>query len=422
MKANLDRAVLLFQQSRFDLAETELRQALLANPNDPHAHALLSLCLTRVEKLEDATEEARAAIGLAPDWAYTHYCLSRVLLARNRLAEAEAAAREAIELEPEDADYWAQLATIHMSQRQWKDALAAAEQGLSHNAEDAECANLRTMALAQLGRGADATKFVDETLARHPENAYSHAAKGWALLQQNKPKEALEHFRESLRLDPTLDFARGGMIEALKAHNPIYRAMLGYFLLMGRLSHNLQWAVVIGGWFGIKMLRAAAKANPALEPWFQPIILLYVVFVILTWFAVPLFNLLLRFNKYGRHALSRDQRAGSNAFAICLVLFLVGLAANFLAPDPWGGIGFLVAMLSAGSALPLVTIYNCDIGWPRKMMTYFAVAMVSLALSVFMLPLFMGAEIVAPIIGIFAMGFILTPWFANYLMMQTVRR
>lgn len=68
-----------------------------------------------------------------------------------------------------------------------------------------------------------------------------------------------------------------------------------------------------------------------------------------------------------------------------------------------------------------MTIYNCDIGWPRKMMTCFAAAMVLLALSAFVLPLFMGAEVVLPIVGIFVIGFFVTPWLANYLMMQTVK-
>lgn len=406
------------QQSRFDLAEQELRRALLDDPNNPQAHALLAVCLSRREQFVDATAEAQTAIGLAPDWAYSHYCLARVMLARNRLAEADASARETVQLEPENADYWGLLASVHMSQRRWKDALVAAEEGLSHDAEHAECANLRTMALAQLGRGADATQLVDETLAKHPDNAYSHAAKGWALLQQNKPQKALEHFRESLRIDPTLEFARMGMIEALKAHNPIYRVMLGYFLWMGRLDSRVQWGVILGGYFGAKILRGAAKANPALFPWVLPILILYLAFVLLTWFADPLFNLLLRFNRYGRYALSRDQRAASQLFAGCMLTFLVaalvGLAAGV-------ELAYFVAGFAVIMALPLVTIFKCDVGWPRSAMTGFSGLMALAGLGA-IVGIALDQEWAVGLASAFMLGFVATPWLANYLMMQTVRR
>ncbi|HEX6986476.1 MAG TPA: tetratricopeptide repeat protein [Planctomycetaceae bacterium] len=45
MNPRLDRALLLLRQSRPELAERELRQALLADPNDPVAHAVLAIAL-----------------------------------------------------------------------------------------------------------------------------------------------------------------------------------------------------------------------------------------------------------------------------------------------------------------------------------------------------------------------------------------
>lgn len=419
MTNSINRALLLFQQSRFDLAEQELRQVLLQNPNDPHAHALLSICLTRKEEFVEATTAAQVAIGLAPDWAYTHYCLANVLLARNRFDEAEKAAREAIELDPEDANYWAQLSTIQMGQRKWKDALAAAEEGLSHDAEHAECGNLRTMALAQLGRGGDAMEAVDETLARHPENAYSHAAKGWALLHQSKPKDALEHFRESLRLDPTLDFARAGMIEALKARNPIYRVMLGYFLWMSRLSSQVQWGVILGLYFAQRILSSLAKSNPALAPWVQPILILYLVFVMLTWFAMPLFNLLLRFNKYGKHALSRDQRSATNWFAICLAVAVGG----FVYAAVWQSeIALLLGGFGLTMALPLTSVFSCDKGWPRNAMKLYVAGMAVMGLTIIgtcVAESDWGIKLIVPYV---MLSFLATPLLANYLVTRTVRQ
>jgi mannonate dehydratase len=104
----------------------------------------------------------------------------------------------------------------------------------------------------------------------------------------------------------------------------------------------------------------------------MPLLIAYGLFVLLTWFAYPLFNLLLRFNKFGWYALNRDQRAASNWFGACLALFVVGLLAELV----WGfPLGLLIAGFAVGMALPLVTLYQCDIGWPRQMMTLFTAAM-----------------------------------------------
>ena len=48
---------------------------------------------------------------------------------------------------------------------------------------------------------------------------------------------ALEHFREALRLNPSPEWARAGLVEALKARYPS-AASLRYFLWMSTLSRR----------------------------------------------------------------------------------------------------------------------------------------------------------------------------------------
>lgn len=418
MTSPLARAHLLYQQSRFAQAELEVRRVLNELPHDPQAHALLALCLVRQDKLDEAQEEAQQAIVLAPDWANSHYTLSIVLERRKRYAEAERAAREAVRLEPLDADYHAQLAAIRFHQEKWKETLEAALEGLSHEAEHEGCNHLRTMALTKLGRKAEAVASVDAVLQRAPDDPMAHANKGWALLHQGKPKPALEHFREALRIDPTFEYAQAGIVEALKARNPIYRWMLAYFLWMARLSNGARWGVVIGGYFGAKFLNQIARNSPDLAVWIWPILILYLVFVLLTWFAYPLFNLLLRFNKFGWYALTRDQRAASNWFGACLMLLVGALIAAFV----WDSdVALVVAGFAVGMALPLVTIYQCDVGWPRQAMISFASGMAligSLAIAGAALDQQWGYTLSA----IFLFGFIATPWLANYLVTATATR
>jgi Flp pilus assembly protein TadD len=418
MPSHIDRAELLYNQSRYDLAEQELRQALTEQPHDDHAHALLGLCLMRQDKLPEAQDEVQQAIVLAPDEPFPHYCRAVVLQHRRRYQEAEESAREALRLSPGSPDFHAQHAAILFQQEKWQEALDASLAGLQFDAEHAGCGNLRTMALTKLGRRGESLATVDESLARDPDDEMAHANKGWALLHDGQPRPALEHFREALRLDPNYEYAQSGIVEALKARNPLYRWMLAYFLWMARLSDGVKWGVILGGYFGYRTLGNVARSNPELAPWITPLLVLYLGFVLLTWFSVPFFNLLLRINKFGRHALSRDQRIGSNWFGLCLLVVLGGIAVGFLTPYEDA---FVFAIYGAGMAMPLVNIYHCDSGWPRQAMTAMAVGMATVGAGAIGC-MFADIDFGGQLFFLFLIGFIATPWLANYLVGVTVKR
>ena len=418
MSPHLQRAQLLYSQSRFELAEQQVRQVLLEQPQDSYAHALLGLCLMRQDKLPEAQQEVEQAIVHQPDNPFAHYCHSSVLEHRNRFPEAEQSAREALRLDPGDPDYYAQLAVTLFHQKKWQPALEAAEKGLEFDGEHAGCFNLRSMTLTQLGRREEAIATVDESLARDPDDALAHTNKGWALLHKGKPKEALEHFREALRLDPNFEYARQGTVEALKARNPIYRWMLAYFLWMSRLEGRTQWIVIIAGYVLIRSLRSIARTAPEWEPWITPIVVVYSIFVLFTWFAYPLFNLLLRFNKFGRHALSRDQRMASNWLGGCLAVGLVSIVVGLFTPYESA---LLIFLFCLGMAMPLVTIYQCDVGWPRQMMSLYAIAMAIVGIAA-ITGTMLENDIGITLLGLFALGFFASPWLANYLAQATVQR
>lgn len=332
MSVHLSRAQMLLQQSRPAEAEREAGLAIAQDPRDPMAHALIALCRVHAERGKEALEPARAAVGLAPDIAYFHYVHAFVLHHLDRESDALVAAHEAIRLAPEEEDNFALRASIQLARRDWNAALADAEAGLALNPEHVESANLRAMALVRLGRNDEATATVDYALERAPENALSHANQGWTSLHRNDPRRAQEYFREALRLDPELEYARQGMLEALKARNPIYRGMLAYFLWMGRQTRWSQWGVIIGTYLTMRILRATAEVNPALRWVLIPVIVLFYLFIFLTWTAGPIFNLLLRFDRFGRLVLSREERHASNWFGASLLA-----AAAAFAWIPFGG-------------------------------------------------------------------------------------
>lgn len=372
MNTHNQRAILLFEQSRYELAEQELRRSLGEDADDFFAHALLALCLAERERFDEATHEARHAIHLAPDNAFAYYVLARVMIYRNQDAQALAAVEEAIRLDPHDERYYGCLAQIHYRQRRWQPMLEAAREGLAIDPDDDTCANLQAMALTKLGRPADADATIQRALERNPDDAYTHANRGWTLLEQGDHAAALDHFREALRLDPTIDWARQGIVEALKARYFIYRLMLKFFFWMSRLPSGAQWGIIIGGLVGQRVLSNLANNNPSLQPFVWPILGVYIAFVLMTWLASPLFNLLLRLNRYGRLALSREQVITSNwvgSLLLCAAACGILALACFLNGWPQYAVSAgLLALVSVLVLLPLSSIHACDIGWPRTTM------------------------------------------------------
>lgn len=417
----IQRGLLLYQQSRYEMAEGELRQALVAEPGDAYAHSLLSLCLIERKQLDDATDEARQAVHLAPDMPFAHYALAKVWYDRDRYDDARTAIEEAIRLDPENPDYRFLLSAIHLDERRWEEALRVAEDGLALDAEHAGCTNLRAMALVKLGRTREAGATIDAALARDPENATTHANRGWTLLEQGNANEALGHFREALRLDAQNEWARMGIVEALKARNPVYAVMLRYFLWMSRLSRQAQWGVIIGGYIANRMLTRAAAANPDLAPWLLPFRVLYVGFVLMTWTAEPLFNLLLRMNSFGRLALSREQVVESNWIGAVMLLALLSLGACIV----WGfDSPFLVsAMVFGFLIIPLAGTLKTSLGWPRAAMWTYTGVLGTLGLaSVFTALAAADGDANWAFFGVFLLGVIAAPWVANYMITRRPSR
>lgn len=413
---SIERGILLFQQQRFDMAETELRQALAADPDDAYAHSLLALCLMERKQLEDASCEARQAIHLAPDNSFAHYALAKVLYEDDLYDAAQTAIDEAIRLDPQDADYRFLLGAIHFDLRRFEDALRAADEGLAADPEHEGCTNLRVMALVKRGRTREAVDVTESALARNPESSATHANRGWTLLEQSKAEEALGHFRESLRLEPDNEWARSGIVEALKARNAIYAVMLRYFLWMSKLSTRAQWGVILGGYFANRFLTAAAENDQALAPWLLPLRVLYVIFVVLTWTAVPLFNLLLRLNRFGRLALSREEIVDSNWVGALIFLALLSLGACIA----WGfeGTQLVAAEVFGFLIIPLAGTLKLPEKSRRPMWIYTGV-MATLGLA--RLASLAGSADPGSggwMMGLFFLGAIGAPWVANAMMMR----
>jgi Flp pilus assembly protein TadD len=429
MHPRLQRALILLGQSRYELAEQELRQTLSEIPNEAVAHAVLGICLVHRQQFEEASQEVETAIHLAPEEPFGFYAQSIVYHHRNRYLEAETAIRHAIELNPYRSDFFAQLSQLHFDQGRWQQTMDTAEEGLALDPEDTACINLRAMSLVKLGRKIDAGDALATALEHAPEDAYSHANLGWTRVEQGQYEKAMEHFREALRLNPDLEWARLGIVEAMKARYVIYRFILNWFLWMMKLSGRARWWVIIGAYVAFQIVRQTASANPEWSPYLTPLLVLYVVFAVMTWIASPLFNLTLRLNRFGRLALSAEQIATSNWIGLCVLTVGICVVCYMVS-----GHGYCVpAAAVTGLLIPTFAgIYSCEVGWPRTA----AVCMLGglhlvggLTLALFSAGILLRGEFGDALSGLgiisltfFAVGAVASQFAIHYLMNQRPRR
>jgi Flp pilus assembly protein TadD len=320
-----DRATLLMEQSRHDLAEKELHLALASNPNDGSSHALLSLCLTAQGSFRQGERAAREAIGLAPDLADGHYALACALRQRNLLAPAASAMREALRLRPNCASYLGSLAEIRLNQQRWSEALTIAEQGLSAEPDHRVCASIRAMALSYLGRPEEAEGSLVESLGRDPSCGMTHANRGLALLRQGRSREALDVLREAVRLQPQDDQTRHLYRYALKAQWPIARFAFAYQDWQVR-HPDLTWLMAILVLWAPLATWVLPELAPASATFWGLVIVFYVLAVVAFWVADPATDVVLRFDGEGRHALTRAERVAGTIVSLCVAI-AIGLAA-----------------------------------------------------------------------------------------------
>lgn len=368
----IQRAAMLYDQRRFDLAADEARRVLAANPQDATAHSLLSLALTQQEQYEEATAEAEAGIAAMPDLPLAHVAHATVLAERNRFAQARIGVTEAIRLDPGDESHYALLGNIELKNRNWKAAYEATARGLAIAADDAELLRVRSVAAAHLGQLDEAQSSSRASLSSLPDEPQALATHGYLQMHAGRFGEARQTFTNVLQLDASNALARHGLIETIRATNPLYRLILRYFLMMSRLTGRQQAFVLIGGPLVFRVLGRALNATPSTRWLVAPLIVLWFAIILSTWLAIPLSNLALMLHPLGRHALDAEERVEALIIGALLAVSLLGLAA-FAAGV---GAGLFLAASPAAAALPIAAAFRAEDGWPRWVLAILATSVV----------------------------------------------
>ena len=408
----IQRAELLIQQHKFQEAEKVLADLLSQYPTDIRVLGLMSEVQLQQDKTDEAETLINSAIGLSPDIGYLFYLKSRVAINRKKYDDAEKSLEQAISLEPTDADFYSLLASIKLMRKNYEAALKTANTALEHDPENISALNTRSTALLKLDRHEESHQTIEGALREDPNNAHTHANYGWNLLEKGDHTKALKHFSEALKNNPNMEYAQIGLAEAIKARYIAYRWFLKYSFWISNLTAKYQWVVFIGFFIGFRALREVAKKSPSLEPYLTPVIIIIALIAFSTWVITPISNLFLRFNKYGKHLLSKKEILSSNFVGIAAFIFLAATAGYFI--TQYGQL-LPVAVFGLTMMIPLSAMF-AETKYKHVLVLYtVALAIVgSLAIyDVFTKHQAMGTAATIYIIGIFAFQ-----WVANFMVIK----
>ncbi|OEK04659.1 tetratricopeptide repeat protein [Roseivirga misakiensis] len=358
--ASLDRAELLINQGKIDLAVEQLKGVLLEDPDNAYALTYLALCKLRLNDANDAIHTAKMALASNPEIDFALYVISAAHLKLENFNKSENAIKKAIEINPNSADYYGLQAQLKLISKDFKVAIELAQKGLQIDAEHLFCRNMLSTAQLKSGDKEASFQTIHRALEMDPENPLSHANYGWAELEKGSHKKALGHFKEALKYDPHDEYARSGMLEALKAKYVLYRLFLRYYFFMANLKPGTQWALIIGIVMINRILRNGAESIGEYGFLLSYVSYGLIFFMVSTWVIEPVFNFFMRLNTYSKYLLTPEESKTALFVGFCFSIFVVSIIGWAITQSD----GFVAGMLVGYSLiLPVGRLNMARASW-----------------------------------------------------------
>ncbi len=301
-----ERGQLLLQQNRYNEAADEFRQLLAADPNDDIALNFLAQCQLRIPgRAKEALATVSQAIGINADQPFHFVIKAQCLCELDRDKEAVEAAGAAIAIDPDDAVAYGMRAAAYTGLMRWADAEDDCRRALALNPDDGHAANLLALALRSQNKLVENDQQISGLLAENPEDAFTHANAGWTALRKDDLAKAQEHFMESLRLDPTCEYARRGLLDSFKARSWFYRMYLKYSFMMQQFTASRQLILIFGFLFVQQLALSIFTGKLAFIG--TLITIVYLALVLWSWVASGVGDLLVYCDRVARYSLKREE-------------------------------------------------------------------------------------------------------------------
>ena len=361
-QALLRRAHLLLDQGRHAEAAQWFQQVLALNPHDPHTLSQLALCWAHDPATRDkALMAARQAVALAPEDCLVHTMLALTLLESAKpgqdgmVRDARDSAAKAMELDPDYAFAHAVHGLALLRLRKFSEAEAAARQALALNTESTMAAQVLAMSLLNQRKDGDLQSLVDWQLTENPEDDSAHVSAGFQALRQGDHKKACIHFREALRIDPTNEGAREGLMHSFRARSWVYGMYLRFCHFMMRFGQQGARGIMLGGFLVYRFAFTALKtSHPGLA---YTLAGLWLVLALWTFLARGIGSALMLTDRFVRMAVRPKER-----WEGACVGGMVLLALGCLGVGLWqSNLGLILAALACFlSAVPVASAFSND--------------------------------------------------------------
>ena len=358
----------LIELGRYEEAEQELRLGIAQDPTNGVAWAVLAHCLIRRKALDEALEACNHGARLSPEAAPVWGLRAQVLSRLGRHKEALADADRSIALDASAPEAFLIRARVRLAAGRRDEALDDVERALAIDPAHEDGLALRAHVLTLMGRSQEAGQATSALLGAAPTSSQSHTVAGWQHLHAGRRHEAMERFRAALQLSPLNVSARTGLMETLRAGNPLYAAVQQLLLWHVRVmtARRARFAAP-----AVVAVFAVARVWPASRPYVLPPIIAGVALFLLTFvLARPLANCVLASSPEDRHLLTPDER-GEARLVLAALAAAVGLAAVWVATaDPvWA----YAAISTSLSSLVVAEVYHAD-GRRRRILAAAGVA------------------------------------------------
>lgn len=384
----ISRIRLLIEREKFDVAQQKIVEGLSEFPDSSDLYALQAELHLERSKPNEALQAIETAIGLDPENDWWYYIAARVYSDKNEDKKALEFVDIALNMDPDYGQYYGFKAAILLDLDKRDASIAFARQGLAIEPDSVICHNVIALALNKTGEKETAFEHLEYLLNEDPENALTHANMGHHYLRQSNIPKAKEHFAIALQINPNFEFARLGMIEAIKGSNILYRKLMEYsFWVEQKFADGGRWKFYIG-------LIVVVKILPFLLP-------VYFIFLFWSWFTGPISDVMLYFDKHGRYLMGEDAILFTRVNIVILVF--VAVAAFIL--TPLININFLGTAI--GLFLATVPIYLMDITHKNNKRLFLVVSAA----------VFIGLGVFGGIMGISQPNFAYSIWVVLFLYM-----
>jgi tetratricopeptide (TPR) repeat protein len=367
----IERARVLINLNRKKEAVKQLHEALAYEPNNLYVIQLLCSCYYDLGNYKESLERAQEMISLSPDEALGYYFLAinYGVLDKNELALKNIDI--AISLDPWDADYFAYKAALYVDEKEWEKVIETTNEALEIDPEHTNSLNHRITALTKLNRKDEILTHVEEVLASDPDNAYSHSTIGWSKLETKEYQEAQKHFAEALRIDPNSDRARIGMTNAIKGTNFLYSLVLSYSFWVNNHKGNIGWGIGIG----VFVLSRFLKVLAAVSPIFLLLFIAIFALIYFSWILNPISNLILKYDKFGKYLLTKDETKAVNIVSIGLILGVVFITVGVIFSSTFF---YYLSFIAFTLIIPFSNYYDSDEQEQTKRFLYYCYGLAAL--------------------------------------------